>query len=231
MSGNVGDTLNVMPVLSGIYKSTGHKISLVVKNKMQIYTGFKEFMMLQDCICSLKYESDVTLDNSYNSLSLVDNFTKHETRPWETVRLEEYFKQNYSIDFEVDDSFVFNVDENVKDIPSGTLVGDRMMHLSMDQRRNFNVLKSSGKFDIDEYYFLDYNVPMATNAAYVKYTTKPIVTTFTGISVIADLLKKECTVLWGEDIRNWDNKPIEYSFNKHFYRDRNCKLMFLGDYK
>lgn len=231
MSGNIGDTLNVMPVLSGIYKSTGHKISLVVRDKMAVFTGFKEFMLLQECLCSLKFESEVSLDQSYNHMSLVDDFTQHPNRPWETVRLEEYFRRNYNFDFEVDDNFIFNVDETIDKVPEGTLVGDRMMHSVMDQRRQFNVLKSSGKFDVERYNFLDYNVPMAINAAYVKYTNNPIVTTFTGISVIADLLKKECKVLWGEDIRDWDNKPIEYSFNKHFYRDRNCKLMFLGDYK
>lgn len=230
MSGNVGDTLNVMPLLSGIYKSTSHQISLVVRDKMRMFTGLKEFLLLQECVCSVKFESEITLDNSYNIISLVDNFTQHPTRPWETVRLEEYFRHYYDIDFTVDDDFVFAVDENIDTVPSGILVGDRMNHPNMDQRRKFNVLKESGQFNIDDYYFLDYNVPMATNAAYIKYTREPVVSTFTGISVIADLLNKECHVLWGEDLRNWDNKPIEYSFNKHFYRDRKCKLMHLNNY-
>lgn len=229
MSGNVGDTLSVMPVLSGIHKSTGHKISLVVRDKMKMFTGFREFMQLQECIAALKFESEVKLDDTYQSLGLVDDFTKHPTRPWETVRLEEDFRNRYNIDFEVDDQFIFNVDKTT-DIPAGFLVGDRMSHSFMDQRRSFNVLESSGKFPLDKCFFLDYTKPMATIAAYIKHTKKPIFTTFTGISTIADLLNKESIVLWGDDVRNWDNKPIEHSFNKHFYRDRKSKLMYLGDF-
>lgn len=228
MSGNVGDTLNVMPVLSGLYKSTGHKISLTVRDKMKMFNGFREFMQMQKCICALKFESEVTLDNTYQMLGLVDEFTKHENRPWETVRLEEFFRSRYSTEFEVDDDFVLSVDETVEFMPSGTLVGDRMNHKDMDQRRLSGVLKDSGKFD--KCWFLDYNQPMAVNAAYLKHTTKPIITTFTGISTIADLLKKETYILWGDDLKDWDNKPIEYSFNKHFYRDRKCKLMHLNDF-
>lgn len=230
MSGNVGDTLNVMPLLSGIFKSTGHKISLVVRDKMKMFAGFREFMQLQDCIAALKFESEVTLDDTYQRLGLVENFTQHETRPWETVRLEEYFRKHYRFDFEVDDNFTFSVDNNVTNVPSEFLVGDRMLHTNMDQRRKFNVLESSGKFPVDKCHFLDYNLPMATIAAYIKHTQKPIFTTFTGISQIADLLNKETIVLWGDDIRNWDNKPIEYSYNKHFYRDRKSKLMYIGDF-
>ena len=48
---------------------------------------------------------------------------------------------------------------------------------------------------------------------------------------IADLLNKDQLVLWGEDIRNWDNKPIEYSFQKHYYGNRNSKLLYLGDFE
>lgn len=229
MSGNVGDTLNVLPVLSGIHKSTGHAISLVVRDKMKIFSGFRELMLMQDCICSLKFESDVNVDSTYNILSLTETFSQHPNRPWETVRLEEYFRNRYDIDFEIDDSFVLNT-PYVDNVPSDFLVGDRMMHSEMDQRRKFNVLESSGKFPVEKCRFIDYNMPMTYNAAIIKQTTKPIFTTFTGISVIADLLKKEQIVLWGDDIRNWDNKPIEYSFNKHFYRDRKSKLQYLGDF-
>jgi hypothetical protein len=230
MSGNVGDTLNVLPVLSGIYKSTGKKISLVVKDKMRMFNGFDNFMRMQECIASVRFESDVTLDDTFCNMSLVNKFTEHPNRPWETVRFEEYFRQHYNIDFEVDDNFELSVDDSVETIPSRFLVGDRMTHPNMDQRRESGVLEYSGKFPIAECVFLDYNTPMAVNAAYIKHTTKPIFTTFTGISVIADLLKKESIVLWGDDIKDWDNKPIEYSFNKHFYRDRKCKLMSLSDF-
>ena len=230
MSGNVGDTLNVMPVLSGLYKSTGNKISLVVRDRMMMFNGFADFIHMQECIASVRFESEVTLDDTFCIMSLVDKFTEHSNRPWETVRFEEYFRQHYNIYFEVDDAFELTVDDSVETIPDKFLIGDRMVHSDMDQRRESGVLEYSNKFPVEICEFLDYNIPMAVNAAYIKHTTKPIFTTFTGISIIADLLKKESIVLWGEDMRNFDNKPIEYSFNKHFYRDRKCKLMSLNDF-
>lgn len=230
MSGNVGDTLNVLPVLSGIHKSTGHKISLIVKDKMKLFQGFKELLKLQPCIASVKYESEVEMDDTYQRLGLVDEFTGHPTRPWETVRLEEYFKGRYNIQFDVDDSFILTVPKLPARPDDRFLVGDRMSSPVMDQRRMFNVLESSGKFPIESCTFIDYNQSMVYNASLINETEKPIFTTFTGISVIADLLGKEQVVLWGDDIRNWDDKPIEYSFNKHFYRDRKSKLLYLGDF-
>jgi hypothetical protein len=69
------------------------------------------------------------------------------------------------------------------------------------------------------------------NAYIIKNSKHPFVSTFTGISGVADLLNKQQVVLWGDDIRNWDNKPISYSFEKHFYGNRNSKLMYLGDFE
>lgn len=231
MSGNLGDTLSVMPVLSGIYKSTGHKTFLVVRDNMQKFNELKKFLEYQDCIARVHLQSEVMVDSSYTIVSLVNHFTKHETRPWETVRLEEYVRQNYNLDFEVDDNFTFKVPPNVtKSDDRYFLVGDRMFHPEMDQRRAFNVLRDSGKFPLHRCSFLDYNKPIVEIASIIKNTKKPIFTTFTGISTLVDLLNKEAVIIWGDDLKDWDNKPIDYSFNKHFYRDRKCKLMYLGDF-
>ncbi len=229
MSGNLGDTLNVMPVLSGIYKSTGHKISLTVRNKMKMFNGFKEFMEMQDCIAALKFESDVTIDDTYQTMSLVNDFPIHPLRPWETVRLDTYFKTHYDFEYEVDDDFVFNVPE-IECPTDKFLVGDRMVHKDMDQRRPMAVLKDSGKFPLDKCYFLDYNIPLATNAGYIKSSSEPFLSTFTGISVVSDLLKKDTVVIFDDLLANWDNKHISYSYNKHFYRDRKCELVHINDF-
>lgn len=218
-----------MPVLSGIYKSTGHAISLVIRDKMKIFNGFRELLLMQDCISAVKYESDVKLDDTYNTMSLVNTFDLDPNRPWETVRLDTDFRRRYNIDYTVDDNFELQVPD-VDINPEKFYVGDRQFHNEMDQRRQFNVLQSSGKFPLDKCEFLDYNTPMHINAGILKKTNKPIFSTFTGISIIADLLNKEQIVFWGDDLKNWDGKPIDYSFNKHFYRNRKTKLMYLGDF-
>lgn len=229
MSGNLGDTLNVMPVLSGIHKSTGHKVSLVVRNKMKMFNGFKEFMEMQDCIAALKFESDVTIDDTYQLLSLTDNLKPDPVIPLETLRLEQDFKSKYNLEFELDNSFMFNVPE-VEPITNKYLVGDRMVHPDMDQRRPMGVLEASGKFPLDKCHFLDYNNTIAYNAGLVYASPHPLLTTFTGISIIGDLLNKETLVLWDDTLKDWDNKHISYSYNKHFYRDRKSVLMHIDKF-
>lgn len=229
LSGNLGDTLNVMPILSGIYNSTGHKIYLVVRNKMKMFEGFKEFMEMQPCIAALKFESDVVIDEDYVQFGLTEDFLPHPIRPWETCRFDSFLKKHYNLEYEIDDDFVLEVPD--LECPSDLyLVGDRTYHKESDKRRSFDVLKSSEEFTLDKVYFLDYNLPVATNAAYIKASKMPLLTTFTGISVVSDLLKHNTVVIYGEDIKNWDDKHISYSFNKHFYRDRNCALIALDDF-
>ncbi len=231
MSGNLGDTLNVMPLLSGIYKTTGEKIHLVVRDKMSAFVEFREFMEMQEPIASLKYESEVNISNSYKMLSLANEFDLHPNRPYETIRFQEFLKKTYKIIVEPDDSFILNVPEYLDMMEEKFIIGDRTISSKGgDTRRIFDVLRQSGKFPVEKCSYLDYNKPVAYNAAIIKKSKKFIFTTFTGASNIADLLNKKTVILWGEDLRNWDGKPIEYSFNKHFYRDRNCILKFLGDF-
>jgi hypothetical protein len=130
------------------------------------------------------------------------------------------------IKFEVNDNFKIKVKDLGFTVEDTYYGGDRWSGPNIDARRASWTLAH-----IDGVTFLDYNKSMMENAYIISKSTKPFISTFTGISVLADLLGKEQYVLWGEDIRNWDNKPIEYSFDKHYYRDRGAKLMYLGDFK
>lgn len=230
-SGNLGDTLNVMPVLSGLYKKTGDKIHLVFRNKMKMFNGIRDLLLLQECIEEVIFESDCVIDSSFYIMSLTDNFEMHWSRPYETVRLEEFFKNRYRINFDVDDDFILNVPDNLSRIDNCYLIGDRVFDSKADQRREFGIIKNSGKFNSDQFKFIDYNLSIVENSSIIKNTNRTIYSTFTGISVLIDLLNKEQIVLYGDDLINWDNKPIQYSFNKHFYRNRKSKLMYINDLK
>jgi hypothetical protein len=45
------------------------------------------------------------------------------------------------------------------------------------------------------------------------------------IPMAADLMLKETMVFYPKELEFWDNKPIQYSFNQHFYRDRRTELI------
>jgi len=224
---NLGDFINALPVLSGFVKSY-HKIDFIIRHEMRKFTGIKEFLMYQDLFTDVNFDDDVILYGDYINLSSWTREDKsNKNRPIETCRYENWLKDNYKLDFQVDDSFELKVKElNLQIDQSKSYCGDRWNGPGIDGRRATWTLAH-----LDGLVFLDYNNDLMTNAYIIKNSKNPFISTFTGISGIADLLNKEQIVLWGEDLRNWDDKPIEYSFEKHFYENRKSKLMYLGNFE
>ena len=84
--------------------------------------------------------------------------------------------------------------------------------------------------------YLDYNDDIIENAYIIKNSTKPIIASLSGVSVLTDLLNKDGYVVWkaedwdiqfrnGDDI-SWDNgKNINTIFEKHYYLNRKMKLV------
>lgn len=229
---NLGDFLNALPVLSGIYKEwnpRGEKINFIIRNELRRIKGIKEFLMYQGIFNSVEFDDEVAI---FGECILLSSWTREdndvEYRPIETARYANYLNDNYSqLPFKVDDNFLLKVPEKMDvEIKNTYYCGDRWDGIGIDARRKSNTLK-----DIDKVTFLDYNNDMLTNAYIIKNCKNPFISTFTGISNIADLLNKKQIVLWGDDIANWDNKPITYSFNKHYYGNRNSHLMYKGDFE
>ena len=138
-SGNLGDTSNILPVLSGLYKSTGEQVNLLVRDKMKSFKGFKHLMEAQECIASLRFESKPLANESYQSAYLSNDIPRSLNRPWETERYEVYFKEHFLNSLKVDDDFELNVPE--RDVPIyDYVVGDRTYSKDADTRRAFDVL-------------------------------------------------------------------------------------------
>jgi len=226
----LGDFLNVIPVLSGVSKKYS-KFDLCIRKEMRKFKGIKEFLMYQNIFTSVFFEDEVFL---YGDIIILSSWPMREVkdknnpnRPIETCRYQYWLEDHYKMEFQVDDDFILKVEElNLPVNTTKPYCGDRWNGPDIDGRRASWTLRH-----LDNVQFLDYNDTLMTNAYLIKHSPLPIITTFTGISNIADLLNREQMVLWGEDIRDWDNKPIEQSFEKHFYGDRKCKLMYIGDFK
>jgi len=224
---NLGDFINAMPVLSGIF-NTHDKIDLVIRSEMRKFNGIKEFLMYQDLFADISFDDEVILYGDCINLSSWTREDKSDSnRPIETCRYENWLRDNYNLNFQVDDSFEIKVEDlNIDIDQTRSYCGDRWNGPGIDGRRESWTLAH-----LDGLNFLNYEDSLMKNAYIIKNSKKPFISTFTGISGIADLLNKEQIVLWGEDIRDWDNKPIEYSFEKHFYGNRKSKLMYLGDFE
>jgi hypothetical protein len=159
-------------------------------------------------------------------------------RPIETCRYENYMKDNYKMEFNVDDDFIVktpNFDIEVKDT---YYVGDRWAVGEIDTRRETHILSH-----LTNYEFIDFDRPMLENAYIIKNLTKPFITNFTGVGMLADLLDKELYCVWkaedwkpehrvGDNDVSWDNgKNINQVFEKHFYLNRKGKLVHASDLK
>ena len=225
---NLGDFLNAIPVLSGFVKKYD-KVEFIIRGEMKKFNGIREFLMYQDLFTDVIFDDEIFMYNV--DCIMLSSWTREDKnspiRPIETCRYENWLKDNYKMDFDVDDDFVLKVEElNIPVDQSMPYGGDRWSGPNIDGRRGSWTLKHLANIN-----FLDYNDSLMLNAYKIKNSKHPFISTFTGISGIADLLNKEQLVLWGEDIRNWDNKPIEYSFMKHYYGNRNSKLLYIGDFE
>lgn len=225
---NLGDFLNVFPVLSGLSKYKNEKLDILVRGEMKRFNGFKEFVEYQDCINSVAFDDEYIIFN-YDGIEL-SSITREDKednqRPTETCRYENWANDNYRMLFEVDDSFELQVPDLNIPIKEGSYVGDRWSGAMIDGRRASGTLTHLANVN-----FLEYNNTLLENAYIIKHSSKPFISAFTGTAVMADLLNVDQIVLWTDDLKNWDNKPIEKSFEKHFYGNRKSKLMYLGDYE
>jgi hypothetical protein len=229
---NLGDFLNGLPVMSGISKAYG-KFELTIKHEMKKFKGIKEFLMYQDLFTDVNFDDEVFM---YGELIKMSSWPIREDknnpdRPIETCRYENFMKDNYTMEFEVDDDFTVKTPEYNIDVKNSYYVGDRWAVGEIDNRRETHILSHLINCE-----FIDFDRPMLENAYIIKNLTKPFITNFTGVGMLADLLNKELYCVWkaedwkpefrvGNDV-SWDNgKNINQVFEKHFYLNRKAKLI------
>ena len=229
---NLGDFLNGLPVMSGISKAYG-KYELTIKKEMKKFKGFKEFLMFQDLFTDVNFDDEVFM---YGDIITMSSWPIREdkndpNRPIETCRYENFMKDNYGMEFEVDDKFIALTPEYDIEVKDKYYVGDRWAVGEIDARRETHILSHLINCE-----FIDFDRPMLENAYIIKNLTKPFITNFTGVGMLADLLNKELYCVWkaedwkpefrvGNDV-SWDNgKNIDQVFEKHFYLNRKAKLI------
>jgi hypothetical protein len=232
---NLGDFSNCLPALSGLYKLVGEKLHFAICDGLQQFRGLKELLLYQDMFEEVSFFGEQKFNNS--NCILIDDTGSEENcgiNPLSTVRYANFIKHNYQIEFEIDSDFELQIPEvQIENIEDRIIVGDRWslkIANDLDTRRSSNLIESSGIMKDKIVHYLDYTKDLIYNCNIIKKSDLPFITTFTGIGIVADLMKKDSYILWGDDIRNWDNKLIQYSFNLHYFNNRNAKLVYLNDF-
>ena len=231
-TGNLGDFANALPVISGLSLYDKRPIDLIIKSEMRKFNGIKELLLQQPCINSVEFDGEVYFNGGINLSSWTRMDQDDPNRPVETCRYENWIRDNYKLDFKVDDNFKI-VTPPVY-IPDGFdenkyVIGDRWNHTTIDTRRKTNVVEHGVQPDPSKVIYLDYTKDILYNLNLIQCSNKPFITTFTGIGILADLIEKETIVCWDEDMRMWDGHPVEYDFIRHYYGNRKSKLVYVKD--
>ena len=230
---NLGDFANALPVISGMsLADNGRPVDLIIRGEMRKFNGIKELLLQQPCINGVEFDDEIFSNGAINLSSWTRMDQDDKNRPVETCRYENWIRDNYKLDFQVDDNFELQItDVAFEDFTGKYIVGDRWNHHTIDTRRKTHVVRDGVNPDSDKVEYLDYSKSLMHNLNIIKYSTKPFITTFTGIGILADLMNKETIVCWDEDMRMWDGHPVEYDFIRHYYGNRNSKLVYVEDVK
>ena len=233
---NLGDFLNGMPVLSGISKRVG-KFDLIIRQEMKKFIGIKEFLMYQDLFTDVEFDDDII---PYGDMVQLSSWPSRETkgdpnRPIETCRYENWLRDKYDLMFEVDDNFIVKTPEYDIEVKDAYYVGDRWAVGEIDTRRETHILSH-----LKDCEFIDFNNTMLENAYIIKNLKKPFITNFTGVGMLADLCNVPLYCVWkaedwkpefrvGDNVSWDDGKDINKVFEKHFYLNRQAKLVHAKD--
>jgi hypothetical protein len=234
---NLGDFLNSLPVLSGVSKKYG-KYHLIIKSDMRKFIGLRSFLNYQNLFSEVEFDDELFLYGDIIQLSSwpIREDKNNPNRPTETCRYENWLKDKYQMDFEVDDEFVVKTPEYTTiDVEDDYYVGDRWSVGNMDTRRESHILSY-----LKDFKFIDFGLSLLENAYIIKNLKKPLITNFTGVGMLADLCNVPLYCVWkaedwksefrvGNDI-SWDNgKNIQQIYEKHFYLNRKSKLVHAND--
>jgi hypothetical protein len=232
---NLGDFANCLPALSGLYKFTGEKMHFLICDRLQRFRGLKELLSAQEMFGQVTFMCELPPQN-IQAIVIDDSGERgaHGLNSGIAHRYANFIKQNYNIPFTIDDDFQLQVPlVPIEDVQNKILVGDRWAPKDapdVDDRRLSNLIEGSGILNELDTSYLDYTKDLVYNCNLIKDNNKPFVTTFTGIAILADLMKKETVVLYDDDMINWNNKPIDEIFNDHFYLNRKTSVHYIKDF-
>lgn len=232
---NLGDFSHCFPTLSGLYKKFGHKFSFGICDRLMRFRGIKEFLLAQEMFEDVHFmhERPVEKDN-YLVIDDTGPEGDYEQSAIVARKFHTFLTQTYGLDFEIDNEFELNIPKyNMDYFDDKIIVGDRWNSNDapdVDTRRYSNLIESAEIIPKEKCYYLDYKNDLLYNCSLIKHNKNALITTFTGISVIADMMKKDFFILWDNDMENWQNWNVQHVYDLHYYKDRKSELVYIKDF-
>ena len=232
---NLGDFMHCLPTLSGLYQKYG-QLSFGICDRLKRFNGIKDLLLYQGIFSDVHFMDEQPIVKEY---IIIDDSGSDDGNLGESLvsrRFYNFVRSGYvNFDFDLDTDFELQVPwyNDIQNNQDKILIGDRWSPKDapdVDDRRLSNLIKEHDKFNTDKFHYLDYSDHLLYNISLIKYNPNPFLTTFTGIGIIADLMKKETKVLWDDDMRMWNGKPVEDDFRLHYFTNRNSSLHYIKDF-
>ena len=229
---NLGDFSHCLPTLSGFVKKYG-KVSFGICPRLKRFNGIIDLLMYQGLFTDVWFYGDKDFSSP---LMIVDDTGSDEGNTGESLVSRRFFNytKTLGVDIEFDSDFTLQVPNIITCSDTAYVVGDRWSPSDapdVDDRRKSNLIKASGVIDNLDTYYLDYADGLMYNLSIIKQNPNPFITTFTGIGILADLMKKDTYVLWDEDMRFWNGGTVEDDHRLHYWTNRNSKLVYIRDFR
>ena len=122
---NLGDFSNALPVISGLSLYDKRPVDLIIRGEMRKFVGIKELLLEQPCINSVEFDDEVFSNGAINLSSWTRMDQDDKDRPVETCRYENWIRDNYGIDFKVDDDFELMIKDEPMEFTDLYVIGDR----------------------------------------------------------------------------------------------------------
>jgi len=231
---NLGDFIHCLPTLSGLHEKYG-PISFGICDRLKRFNGIKDLLLYQGIFSDVHFMDEQPIVKEYIVLDDTGGDQDNGDEPFAVRRCYNFVRSNYNIDFDLDVDYNLNIPwyNDIREHEDSIIVADRWSPKDapdVDERRLSNHIRGYDKFNTDRFYYLDYSHHLLYNLSLIKYNPNPFITTFTGIGILSDMMNKETHILWDDDLYNWDGKPIEYSFDLHYYKNRNSHLHYIKDF-
>jgi hypothetical protein len=232
---NLGDFSHCLPALSGFVKTYG-KVSFGICPRMKRFKGLIDMLMYQGLFTDVFFMDE---RNNVDQYIIIDDSGSDNGNTGESLvsrRFYNFIRKHYpELPFDFDSEFELKVPDSVytDHLSNRVIVGDRWSPSDapdVDDRRASNITQPYDEFKSPEYFYLDYSNDLITNLSIIKYNSKSFITTFTGIGILADLMNKETVVLWDDDMRMWQGKPVTDDYRLHYWTNRKSKLQYVKDF-
>ena len=203
----IGDFANTWPFLSQLAKQHG-PLEITLPKTYEKFLGLKDFLEFQDFVKQIDFnDGEGDLDVQSHANWHIKN-TPLPRRCYYTAE---------QLNISIDRDLILKV--------SNIEISDFLLNKTIVvDRTETHILKSTGWFQTNDYYWLDYSKPLPYNIN-ICLKAKKIIATFTGLPIILDLFNKEFDLIWFDDIDG------NTAYKDHYFQERNSKLFYYKNYK